>query len=195
MQAVADALGVDRKTINHHVSDRETLLELVAMGAFAERFATVSIAAHDDWRQAARTYARGFVASVIESGVLAEHLPVGGALVTHALRTTETLLGVFVSAGFTDEVAVRSVVALNTLCFGYSRDVLLARRPGERTRPLWLREALQEHDPHTFPTLERVAKRPPNTYDASQLDFTLDVFLRGLEPLAGAAQGGPGQGR
>lgn len=28
MQAVADRLGVDRKAVNHHVSDRETLIRL-----------------------------------------------------------------------------------------------------------------------------------------------------------------------
>lgn len=38
MQAVADVLGVDRKAVNHHVSDRETLLGLVAVDAFSEHF-------------------------------------------------------------------------------------------------------------------------------------------------------------
>ena len=39
MQAVADELGVDRKALNYHVTDREGLLRLVAAGRFEATFA------------------------------------------------------------------------------------------------------------------------------------------------------------
>lgn len=183
MQAIADHLGVDRKAINHHVTDRDTLLSLVALRTFADTFSGVHIAARDDWQDSCRAYAHGFTASVIASGTLADYLPVGEALVTRILQTTEALLAKLVDAGFDDATAVRAVVLLVNLCFGYSRDVLQASRQNERTRPLWLRETLAGQQPHDFPHLERIAAGPPNTYDTSQLDFSLDVFLRGLADI------------
>ena len=38
MQAVADSLGVDRKSLNYHVGDRETLLGLMATAVLKAEF-------------------------------------------------------------------------------------------------------------------------------------------------------------
>ncbi|GEB95603.1 hypothetical protein [Microbacterium lacticum] len=57
MQEVANALGVDRKALNHHVTDRESLLELLAIDAFRTRFAEADVDLGDTWQDACRTYA------------------------------------------------------------------------------------------------------------------------------------------
>jgi TetR/AcrR family transcriptional regulator, tetracycline repressor protein len=57
MQAVADALGVDRKAVSYHVGDRESLLALMASTVFTSEFARVPAPTDGDWRDALAWYA------------------------------------------------------------------------------------------------------------------------------------------
>ena len=50
MQSVANALGVDRKALYNYVPDRDGLLTLVALDAFAAQFATLDIARTSSWQ-------------------------------------------------------------------------------------------------------------------------------------------------
>jgi AcrR family transcriptional regulator len=183
MQAVADELGVDRKAVNHHVTDRDSLLELVALDSFTASFSALPITG--EWREACRTYARGFTDSVIAIGVLAGHLRLGpshGALATRFLAPTEAVLAKLIGAGLDDETAVRSLALLTNICLGYARDAI-AFRNGERPRPSQLRHALHETDARAFENLARIAASPIDTYDDRQLDLSIEVFLRGTEAL------------
>jgi AcrR family transcriptional regulator len=195
MQAVADELGVDRKAVNHHVTDRDSLLELVALDSFTAGFAALPITGQ--WQEACRAYARGFTDSVIAIGVLAGHLRLGpaqgakgakgakgaqGALATRFLAPTEAVLAKLIEAGLDDETAVRSLALLTNICLGYARDAI-AFRNGERPRPSQLRSALHETDAGAFTNLARIAASPIDTYDERQLDLSIEVFLRGTEGL------------
>ena len=43
MQSLADSLSVDRKALNYHVKDKQTLLGLVAMDTFSARFSGTDV--------------------------------------------------------------------------------------------------------------------------------------------------------
>jgi TetR/AcrR family transcriptional regulator, tetracycline repressor protein len=183
MQAVADKLGVDRKALNHHVSDRENLLALVALDAFSTSFSTVQIGDDTPWQDACRAYAMGITDGVIAAGALAGHLSLGNLVLTRVLETLETVLQKLTAAGFDDETALRCVSLLSNICMGYARDTVLASSTGERPRPRLLRDALTERDPDSFETLTRIAAAGSDTYDKKQLELSIDVFLRGTEAL------------
>lgn len=183
MQAVADELGVDRKAVNHHVSDRETLLGLVAMDAFAESFSAVQIASSSDWKDACRTYAIGFSDAVITIGPLADHLQLDNPLVTTMLQATEIVLNTLIEAGADDATALRSLVLLTNICLGYARDVTSMTRTGVRPRPDLLHKAMSESDAPSVETLARVSSGQIDTYDRRQLEMSIDVFIRGTEAL------------
>lgn len=181
MQALADRLGVDRKALNHHVSDRETLLGLVALDAFSTTFSAVSIAGHAQWQDACRVYAKGFTDSVLATGVLADRVRLSDAHVTKVLEPTEAVLAKMVAAGFDDESAMRALSLLTNICLAYARDLVLADRSGVVPRPAILRGALDQRDRTEFPTLARIAELTVTTYDERQLDLSIEVFIAGAE--------------
>ena len=181
MQAVADRLGVDRKAINHHVSDRETLLRLVAVDAFTRSIATVAIPADSDWREASRIFAHGLASAVTALGPLAGHLHVGTSVDELLLTAIETLLAKYVESGLDLEMALRAISVLNDICDAHGRGVALMAREGTGLRDQWLREVLRELPEEHPHYLSAVAQSPINTYDARQLDLAIEIFIRGLE--------------
>lgn len=181
MQALADHLGVDRKALNHHVSDHGTLLALVAMDAFSTTFSAVRIANEVRWQDACRSYARGFTDSAIASGILADRIRLTDAYVTKVLEPTEAVLRTMVAAGFDDETAMRTLALLTNICLAYARDVVLASRSRISPRSVILREALEHRDPTEFATLSRFAELTVSTYDQRQLELSIDVFIAGAE--------------
>ncbi|WP_205953568.1 TetR/AcrR family transcriptional regulator C-terminal domain-containing protein [Pseudoxanthomonas winnipegensis] len=186
MQSIADALGVDRKALHKHVRDKETLLGLVAHDALADVFTSTDLAAAQDWRQACRLFAQGFVRAVVGLGALAEYLWFGEAeFGDWPTASAEALLGHLARAGFSDAAAVRFIVVLTTLCLGHARDVIQYRESRDQLRPRqrqvrnWLEKVQPEHYPH----LVRIAELGLDTYGAEQLQFSVDLLVRGAEHL------------
>ena len=191
MQAVADTLQVDRKALNHHVKDRQTLLELIALDAFGGGFSSVDVSGADTWEEACRAYALSFTDGLLAAGGLVEHLWFGDSLMAWFLEPTESLFQHFTKAGFDDESAVRLVTMLSTLCLGHARDVVHASKRAERPRPGALRSVLGAVDRTGFENLERISALGVDTYGRRQLDYAIDVFLDGaaaaLERAGGEA--------
>jgi Tetracyclin repressor, C-terminal all-alpha domain. len=186
MQAIADVLRVDRKALHKHVQDRETLLGLVAHDALADVFTAKELAAAQDWRQACRLYADGFVRAVVGLGALAEHLWFGEMeLGVWPADSAEALLRHLADAGFSDADGLRFVVVLTTLCLGHARDVIQYEQGGEQDRPRqrlvkdWLAKAGTEQ----YPRLLRISELGLDTYGAEQLRFSVELLIRGAEPL------------
>jgi len=183
MQAVADRLGVDRKAVNHHVSDRETLLRLVAEDAFTRSFAAVSIPADCDWREASRIFGRGIASAVATLGPLAAHVRVGSSVDTLVLAATEAVLARFVGAGFDLETGLRAVAMLSDIANAHGQGVALVARDGVGPRALWLRDVLRNHPDEHPRYLGEVVHAGIDTYDPRQLDLAIEVFVRGIAGL------------
>jgi len=183
MQAVADTLGVDRKAINHHVTDRETLLRLVALEALSDSSSAVDIPADSTWQEACRTFATAITENAIAADALADHLRSDNSMLRRFVEPTDTLLRKMTEAGFDDESAVRSLALLTNICVAYARDVVHAARGGERPRRLLIHEALDGRDDREFESLTRILAAGVDTYDRKQLDMSIEVFLRGTEAV------------
>lgn len=181
MKALADELGVDRKTLNHHVNDRETLMGLMALDAFSDTFSAVRVAAQGTWQDACRTFAWGFTDSVVSAGALAEHLRVEDSLATVTLETTEAVVEKMIAAGFDDESAVRCLALLTNICMAFARDIVNVSPSKESSRLALLRQALEGRRAEDFVHLSRIARSRVNTYTKRQLDLSIDVFLSGAE--------------
>lgn len=183
MQAVADELGVDRKAINHHVTDRETLLRLVALDALSDSTSAVDIPAGSDWQEACRSYALAITDHAIAADALADHLRSDSSMLTRFVEPTETVLRKLSEAGFDDEAAVRSLALLTNICVAYARDVVHAARSGARPRRVLIHEALNGRDEREFENLARIVAARIDTYDRRQLEISIEVFLRGAESV------------
>jgi AcrR family transcriptional regulator len=196
MQAVADKLGVDRKAVNHHVSDRESLLRLVALDAFSQGSSAVDIPVDASWQEACRIYAVAFADSVIATDALAEHLMPDGSLYTQFAEPAEAIAKKLTEAGLDDETTVRSLALLTNICWAYARDALFVSRGGERIRPRLTREAIEGRGQQVLENLARIVEREVDTYDRRQLDVSIEVFLHGTEALLmhARAAAGPADG-
>lgn len=186
MQSLADKLNVDRKALNYHVKDRQSLLQLVAQDAFSSRFVGTEVASASDWEDACRRYARKFTQGVLALGDLSEHLWFGEKLTAWSLEPVEALFGHLFAAGFREETATRLVTMLATICLGHARDIIQARNGSERPRPRFLKAALDDADTSAFENLRRISKLSINTYNDDQLNFSLDVFIRGALTMLGS---------
>lgn len=183
MQSLADALNVDRKALNYHVKDRQSLLQLVAKDAFSCRFVGTEVANAPDWQEACRSYARKFTDGVLSLGDLSEHLWFGESLTAWSLEPVEALFGQLFAAGFRDETATRLVTLLATICLGHARDIIQAQNDSERPRPRFLKAALDAVDTSEFENLRRISKLNIDTYNDNQINFSLDLFVQGAEAI------------
>ncbi|WP_187264920.1 TetR/AcrR family transcriptional regulator C-terminal domain-containing protein [Homoserinibacter sp. GY 40078] len=182
--AVAEQLGVDRKAINHHVTDRETLLALVARDAFSTAFSGAGVASHAAWQDACRAYAEMFTESVMAAGAFAGHLEFDDLpYMTVFLDCLEVLLSRLRNAGFPDEQALGLLALLSNMCLAYAADMVQNQREGQRPRAVRLRDALARRAASAYPELARASALDIDTYGPAQLELTIDVFLAGAEAL------------
>jgi AcrR family transcriptional regulator len=184
MQAVADELGVDRKAVNHHVSDRGTLLQLVAMDAFATSFDAVRIPAGADWRTACRVFAFGIAYSTIAAGPFADYVRLTSAVKGTLLESVDAVMGSLVEAGFDVETGMRSIALLSDIAVTYGRDKIeVSRGRDDIHRHTWLRTALAERQGDDLPYAARMVASDIDTYDRKQLEYSVEVFLNGTAQL------------
>lgn len=185
MKAVADALGVERKSLNYHVRDRETLLRLMAAEVFKSEFSRVPPPPQDDWRDVLRWFGETIRRAILMFGIH-DTFPIEGALGLDSLRKAEYLLETLVHAGFEVEQAGRATNVVIELALTSARDSLL--RTGQRNHPQREEaiEAISSAGETDFTLLHRnlVARRADPDED-SQWDFNLSVVFAGLTTLLG----------
>ncbi|QNG38800.1 hypothetical protein F1C76_21695 [Geodermatophilaceae bacterium NBWT11] len=184
MQVVADALGVDRKTLNYHVSDRDGLLELVAADVFAEVMARLDVARAGTWQEAVRVYADGVRAAVLQMGPLAPHFHLQHASLGATLRPVDDLIQVLLDSGFPVRTVARCLRSISSQATASGRDALReatgtgSRDPGvsaSRAQVAVLRQAADD-----FPALRRLAAIDEPGIDPGQWGFEVDVCIAGL---------------
>lgn len=180
MQAVADALGVDRKAVSYHVGDRESLLALMASTVFTSEFARVPAPTQGDWRDVLSWYAHTIRRALIQLGIH-DLFPLEGAIGVTALEQAEFVLESLVDAGFDVEQAGRAANIVVELAISAARDSLL--RTGQSNHPQYEEAigAMGSADGADFPLLIQVtlAMSAAQNVDA-QFEFNLSVAFAGL---------------
>jgi AcrR family transcriptional regulator len=178
MQALADELGVDRKSLNYHVKSRDDLMELLAADAFATALTRLELAADADWRDILREYVTAMRDCLMAVGPLAEHLSLTDPTGLRVLEANETCVRALLQAGFSDLDVARTVSFIAQF-IGASADAELARRiAGGRAFSTTMEHELAG-DADRFTGLRRIAVAHADADD--DLDFDLDVLIAGLE--------------
>lgn len=185
LQAVATRLGVDRKAVAYHVTDREGLLDLCAADAVGSRLAATRFPADLSWQEALRHAAHAAADALIEAGIVAHWFRLDAMPDTGALVATNELLTHLLAAGF-DELGAARVLSLTINCaLGYARDVVLQARRGGHPQDRDLEGVLQMPGTEGLEVLAAVAQERAQTFEPEQLDFDLDVVLDGLTQWIG----------
>lgn len=191
MQAVADVLGVDRKTLNYHVSDRRGLLELVAAEVFADAMSGLSVRDAEDWQDAVRVYADGVRAGVVQLGALAPHFHLQPAAVEATVAPADELIQRLLAEGFGPREVARALRLVSALATASGREAARLAAGVQHTStdaPLDQVSVLLGAV-GSFPGLRRLAAVEASPPDPGQWEFDLSVCIAGIAHLGS----GPGE--
>lgn len=196
MQAVAEALGVNRKALNYHVRDREGLLKLVAASVFESELTAAEFTAPLDWRDALRELALTTRVCIIATGAaLAAYVRFDTEEDLNALAPSEATLERLIAAGFDTVTAGRALCFVMEVVYASALNALeRSAARGEHPQTPELRRALETEPDDRFTSIRSVlgAGAAGDSFDEQQLEFNLRVLILGLERLLPPKTDGPG---
>jgi AcrR family transcriptional regulator len=195
MQAVADELGVDRKALNYHVTDREGLLRLVAADVFESNFSEVfsrrfgeeDMAQPGAWKKAVYAWTCAVRDGMAAAGALANYYVISSDNLS-VFEPAEIVLQELLAAGFDQTAAGRGLIFLTHFGMGVGRDIVMQRQLGVHPQTEEVRRLLSGGKKFDrFAAFNDLVIADLNSPDdvMAQFDFEVDVFVRGMENLLG----------
>ncbi len=187
MQALADALGVPRKTLHYHVQDREELLRLVAAETLKKSLSAPATPRSDDWRVALRAYAEHIRTSVIDAGRWMNYVHFEDRNDFLELANAERMLNTLVNAGFDEQTAGLALGLAAQVSLSSAQDVLARREQGRHPQAEQLQEALSQAGPTEYTRLRRLAESGLDAFGSDhQFEFDVRILTLGLEQTLAA---------
>lgn len=183
MQQVADALGVDRKALNHHVTDRESLLEMLAIDAFRRRFSAAEAELGTTWQDACRGYAAAMAGSLADIGAWVGYLPFTSPGDLAIIEPAEVVAQRLRDAGFDVETTSRGMHLLMSICQGFAREVVMAGYSPQDPQVARVRQALDASEEPLYPVLSELIAARVDNHGETQFCFDVDTFIAGMERL------------
>lgn len=180
MQAVADALGVDRSALNYYVGDRDGLVQLLVADLFDSELATVELPG-TDWQDILRVYGHAIRDGVVRIGVVGTHFTLRGLGGSASLELAERITQTLLTAGFTVAQATDILTLVAALAFSDARDTLAMTEHREHAQLPEVADALARRPAEQYPAMRRVLAEIDHY--ARDFDFELDVVILGLERL------------
>lgn len=177
MQAVADALGVDRSSLNYYVGDRGGLLELIVTDLFDAELRDFELPDDADWTGVLRAYGKAVHRGVVHLQATAAQFQLRG---TQSLALAERVLEALTAAGFTMAEGGHILSLVSGVAYTAARDLL----GGEQSRSQHTSEvarALGEAPAGRFALLGAVIADRAVAGTADDFEFSLDVVIDGLQ--------------
>lgn len=176
MQAVADALGVDRSSLNYYVGDRGGLLELIVADLFDAELRDIVLPDGAEWADVLRAYGKALHRGVVQLQATATPAHLRG---THSLMLAERVLGSLTAAGFSVAEGGHILSLVSGVAYTAARDLL----GGDQSRSQHTREVtrmLSDAPAGQFALLARVIADRAVAGTADDFEFSLDVVIDGL---------------
>ncbi|ORA32691.1 TetR/AcrR family transcriptional regulator [Mycobacterium aquaticum] len=182
MQAVADALGVDRTALHYYVGDRDGLLELVVADLFENEIRAIELPDDIDWRETLRAYANAIRQGVLKLGATGMSFRLSGIGGAASLVLAERVLRSLTGAGFGVDDAGRILTLVSGIALSAAHDVLGSADSRRHHQNPEVARVLKELPAEDFPLLGAVnARRAAAAADDHDFDFNLGVIIAGLE--------------
>lgn len=185
IQAVADELGVDRKTVHYHVTDREELLRLVAEDAFLAVTSIARIDRRASWQESLRAFASIVRDASVQAGAVTPHLHFDLRTDWAALAPAEAALSAMLDAGIDADTAAKALRAVAVLAVGFARELVAESTIGADTQRTTLQAALTSVD-DSLDALRILVESDVDTDTAAAMDFAIDLVIRGTESMLAA---------
>lgn len=180
MQAVADALGVDRTALHYYVGDRDGLLELVVADLFDTALGAVDLPEDAIWQDILRAYANAIHHGVLKYGATRMNFRISGPGGSESLALTERVLAALTDGGFGVDDAGRILTLVSGLAMSAAHDVLGAADSRLHHQMPEVARALKSFADKDFPLLAAVVAHRAEA-SATDFEFNLAVVVAGLE--------------
>lgn len=177
MQAVADALGVDRTSLHYYVGDRDGLLELVVADLFESELRRIELPDDGTWTEVLRAYATAIHRGVLNVHATGTHFRLRG---TGSLAMAERVLRALTDAGFGIDDAGRTLTLVSGIALSAAHDLLGGEQSKLNQQPE-VERALGEVADEFGLLAAVVANRSAVGAAAHDFEFSLDVVISGLE--------------
>lgn len=177
MQAVADALGVDRSSLNYYVGDRDGLLELIVADLFDAELRDFVLPDDADWADVLRAYGKAVHRGVVHLRATTTHVQLRG---THSLTLAERVLEALTAAGFTVAEGGHILSLVSGVAYTAARDLL----GGDHSRSHHTSEVtrmLGEAPAGEFALLGEIIANRAVAGTADDFEFSLGVVIDGLQ--------------
>ncbi|MEN3220820.1 TetR/AcrR family transcriptional regulator C-terminal domain-containing protein [Mycolicibacterium porcinum] len=182
MQAVADALGVDRTTLHYYVGDRDGLLELVVADLFETELRSIQLPEGASWQEILRAYGNAIRQGVLKLGATATSFRLRGTSGAASLALAEQVLRALTDGGFRSDDAGRVLTLVSGLAMSAAHDVLGSAESRLHHQTPEVVRALKDLPSGDFPLLSGVvAGRGVDATAAQDFEFNLDIVIAGLE--------------
>jgi len=184
MQALAEEIGVDRKTLHYHVDNRDSLLRMVAADAFREAVAAHDFIPEKDWRKATRAFAHITRDAVMAAGAWASYVGYETEADLDAIRPAEAAAEALVAAGLSEAEAGRVIAMLAGLAFTSATDRSIPKTAGRHPQEPVLEHLLEQAPQGEFTLLRKlVGGRSTELGTEEQFAFNLEIVSLGVERL------------
>ncbi len=182
MQAVADALGVDRTTVHYYVGDRDGLLELVVADFFETELASVKLPENASWQEILRAHTRAIRQGLLKLCVTVTSFRLTGTGGAAGLALAEQVLQALTAAGFATDDAGRVLTLVSGLAMSAAHDALGSAGSRLHHQTPEVIRALKDLPSKDFPLLSGVvADRDVDATATQDFEFNLDIVIAGLE--------------
>lgn len=187
MQALAEKMGVDRKSLHYWVENRASLLRMVASDVFSEAVAAAgTVPIQGDWRDALKSFAGVTREAIVAAGAWATYVGFETQEDLAAVRPAEAAATALVDAGLSDMDAGDIIRLLSGIAF------TSARNPGPRDTPGGFPQSSTAEQPEAegqYALLLRLLGRSGTlrTID-EQFEFDVQLVVLGVEQLIAASR-------
>lgn len=182
MQAVADALGVDRTALHYYVGDRDGLLELVVADLFDTELRAIELPDDAQWQEVLRAYANAVRHGFLKYGATGTSFRISGVGGAASLQLAERVLRALTDGGFDTETSGRVLTFVAGIAMSAAHDVLGTADSRIHHQTPEVARALKDFATDEFPLLAVVvAQRAATGTDVHEFDFNLSVVIAGLE--------------
>ncbi|MEU9114840.1 TetR/AcrR family transcriptional regulator [Streptomyces sp. NPDC048483] len=179
MRRLADALGVQAGALYRHFATKQDLLT-----AMAERMLTdISTPREDgDWSERLAGLARAMRTALLTHRDGARVFAGTHSTGANTLHFADAVIGVLREAGFTDEDAARTLMAVANFTVGHTLEEQAALQPGDEgaADPEHLRQAVEAGP---FPHLVAALPTLTSTDFTAHFEFGLHLLIHGLRAL------------
>jgi AcrR family transcriptional regulator len=190
MRNLAQSLGVEAMSLYHHVANKNALLDgvvdMVVLEVEDEIGGFTVEPGVRDWLPVMRGRVLAARRVMLRHRWAPALIETRSAMPASLLRYFESMLGIFIEGGFSNDLAHHAMHAMGSRFLGFDQELFTPDATAGDNGTVEMLDDLAAHLPYLAGMLAEVAHDDPDSTlgwcdDQSEFEFVLDILLEGLE--------------